>query len=133
MKKYADQHGGDVEFQVGDLVLLKTNAQMLMMKQAKQHPKGLVPRYDGTFEVVAKIRRVAYRLNIPHRLAVHLVFHVSETEAVLAKREIDWGRHGCYHKIEYLIKWKNMPMESATWERDSDLWQFQDLLWAYEA
>ncbi|XP_078430677.1 uncharacterized protein LOC144702489 [Wolffia australiana] len=149
----------DVEFQVGDKVLLKTNVQMLKTKQAKQRHKGLVPRYDGPFEVVAKIGRVAYRLNIPCRLAVHLVFHVSilkkyipdpedaarnqpqrvppnvrvhfdqEAEAVLAKREIErGGPHGCYHMIEHLIKWKNRPEESATWERDSDLWQFEDQL-----
>ncbi|XP_078443767.1 uncharacterized protein LOC144713139 [Wolffia australiana] len=120
----------------------------------------MVPRYDGPFEVVVKIGRVAYRLNIPHRLAIHPVFHVSvlpdpegtarnqpqrappnvrahfdqEAEAVLATREIDrGGRHGCYHKIEYLIKWKNRPEESATWERDSDLWQFKNLQQAYEA
>ncbi|XP_078443753.1 uncharacterized protein LOC144713129 [Wolffia australiana] len=163
MKKYADQHRRDVEFQVGDKVLLKTNAPMLKTKQARQRQKGLVPRYDGPFEVVAKIGRVAYRLNIPRQLAVHPVFHVSvvkkyipdpedaarnqpqrappnvrahfdqEAKAVLAKREIDrGGRHGCYHKIEYLTKWKNRPEESATWERDSDLWQFENLLQAYE-
>ncbi|XP_078447283.1 uncharacterized protein LOC144716106 [Wolffia australiana] len=137
---------------------------MLKTKQAKQCHKGLVPRYDGPFEVVAKIEWVAYQLNIPRRLAVHLVFHVSflkkyipdpedaarnqpqrappnvwahfdqEAEAVLAKKEIDrGGRHSCYHKIECLIKWKNRPEESATWERYSDLWQFEDLLRAYEA
>ncbi|XP_078434202.1 uncharacterized protein LOC144705416 [Wolffia australiana] len=146
MKKYTDQHRRDVEF------------------QAKQHHKGFVPHYDGPFKVVAKIGRVAYRLNIPRRLAVHQIFHVSilkkyildpedaarnqpqrappnvrthfdqEAKAVLAKRKIDrGGRHGCYHKIEYLIKWKNRPEESATWERDSDLWQFENLLQAYEA
>ncbi|XP_078431688.1 uncharacterized protein LOC144703382 [Wolffia australiana] len=164
MKKYIDHHRRDVEFQVGDKVLLKTNAQMLKTKQAKQRHKGLVPRYDGPFEVVAKICRVAYRLNIPRRLAIHLVFHVlvlkkyvpdpedaarnqpqrappnvrahfdQEAKAVLAKRDIDWGgRHGCYHKIDYLIKWKNQPKESAIWEHDWDLWQFEDLLRAYEA
>ncbi|XP_078443763.1 uncharacterized protein LOC144713136 [Wolffia australiana] len=164
MKKYADQHRWDVEFQVGAKVLLKTNTQMLKTKQAKQRHKGLVPRYDGPFEVVAKIGRVAYRLNIPRRMAVHPVFHVSvlkkyvpdpkdaarnqpqrappnvrahfdqEAAAVLAKWDTDrGGRQGCYHKIKYLIKWKNRPEESGTWERDSDLWQFEDLLQAYEA
>ncbi|XP_078444753.1 uncharacterized protein LOC144713891 [Wolffia australiana] len=147
MKKHAHRHRRDVEFQVGDLVLLKTNAQMLKTKQVKQRHKGLIPCYDGPFEVVAKIGRVAYRLNIPRRLVFHQVFHVSvlkkyildsedatKAEMVLAKREIDWeGHHDCYHKIEYLIKWKNRPVESATWERNSDLWQFEDLLRAYEA
>ncbi|XP_078433656.1 uncharacterized protein LOC144704943 [Wolffia australiana] len=164
MKKYADQHRRDVEFQVSDMVLLKTNTQMLKTKQAKQRHKGLVPRYDGLFEVVAKIEQVAYWLYIPRRLTIHPIFHLSvlkkyildskdaarnqpqhappnvhahfnqEVEVVLAKREIDrGGRRGCYHKIEYVIKWKNRLAESVTLERDSDLWQFEDLLQAYEA
>ncbi|XP_078447197.1 uncharacterized protein LOC144716059 [Wolffia australiana] len=118
---------------------------MLKTKQAKQRHKDLVPRYDGPFEVVAKIGQVAYRLNIPHpedavrnqpqRAPPNVGTHFDQdAEAVLAKREIDRGGcHSCYHKIEYLIKWKNRPEESATLEHDSDLWKFEDLLRAYEA
>ncbi|XP_078431875.1 uncharacterized protein LOC144703530 [Wolffia australiana] len=109
--------------QVGDLVLLKINAQMLKMKQAKKCHKVLVPLYDGRFEVLAKIGWVAYWLDIPRWLAVHPVFHVlvlkkyvpdskdvarnqpqrappnvrahfdQEADVVLAKKEIDRG--GC--------------------------------------
>ena len=39
--------------------------------------RGLVPRYDGPFEVIEKVGAVAYRLKLPERLKLHPTFHVS--------------------------------------------------------
>ena len=39
--------------------------------------RGLVPRYDGPFEVIGKVGAVAYRLKLPKWLKLHPTFHVS--------------------------------------------------------
>ncbi|XP_055835195.1 uncharacterized protein LOC129903678 [Solanum dulcamara] len=38
---------------------------------------GLIPKYDGTFEVIQKVGEVSYRLKLPERLKLHPTFHVS--------------------------------------------------------
>ena len=39
--------------------------------------RGLVPKYDGPFEILKMVGNVAYRLKLPDRLKVHPTFHVS--------------------------------------------------------
>ena len=39
--------------------------------------KGLMPKYDGPFEVVKWVGSMAYRLKLSKRLKVHPTFHVS--------------------------------------------------------
>ena len=49
-----------VEFQVGDKVLLKLTPHIWRRITRKTAHRGLVPRYDGPFEVVKRIGAVAY-------------------------------------------------------------------------
>ncbi|KAF3669887.1 putative dolichyl-diphosphooligosaccharide--protein glycosyltransferase subunit 3 [Capsicum annuum] len=44
---------------------------------SKQRHRGLIPRYDGPFDVIEKVGEVAYRLKLPERLKIHPTFHVS--------------------------------------------------------
>ena len=45
----------------------------------------LNPRYVGPFEIIEKIGKVAYRLNLPEELSgVHNVFHVSNMKKCLS-------------------------------------------------
>ena len=76
MAKHADQSRWNVEFQVGDKVLLMLTPQIWRITRKIAH-RGLVPRYDGPFKVVKRIGAVAYRLALPDRLKVHPTFHVS--------------------------------------------------------
>lgn len=62
MKFYADKGRRDVEFQVGDQVMLKLTPQIWKKISSKAVHRGLVPRYDGPFEIVEKVGNVAYRL-----------------------------------------------------------------------
>ena len=39
--------------------------------------RGLVPRYDGSFEVIGKAGVVAYKPKLPERLKLQPTFHVS--------------------------------------------------------
>ena len=52
-----------LEFQVGDYVFLKVAPLKGVVKIGR---KGkLIPRYLGPFEILERIERVAYRLDLP--------------------------------------------------------------------
>ncbi|CAA0826951.1 Unknown protein [Striga hermonthica] len=68
MKKYADRGRRDVQFAVGDLVLLKVSPKVWKRISAKAVHRGLIPKYEGPFEIVSKVGNVAYRLKLPDRL-----------------------------------------------------------------
>lgn len=75
-KSYADKHRRGLEFQKNDEVLLRVSP----MKGVKRFGKKgkLAPRYVGPFRILDRIGPVAYRLDLPEKLAgVHNVFHVS--------------------------------------------------------
>ncbi|WVZ83251.1 hypothetical protein U9M48_030418 [Paspalum notatum var. saurae] len=75
-KSYADIMRRDLEFQVGDHVLLKVSPTKGIVRFGT---KGkLSPRYIGPFTIVARIGKLAYRLELPESMkGVHNVFHVS--------------------------------------------------------
>ncbi|KAG8376249.1 hypothetical protein BUALT_Bualt09G0043400 [Buddleja alternifolia] len=77
MKKYADLGRRDVEFSVGENVLLKLTPQIWKKISSKTVHHGLIPKYDGPFEILKKVGNVAYRLRLPDRLKIHPTIHVS--------------------------------------------------------
>ncbi|CAA0814075.1 Unknown protein [Striga hermonthica] len=68
MKKYANRGRRDVQFADGDLVLLKVSPKVWKRISAKAVHRGLIPKYEGPFEIVIKVGNVAYRLKLPDRL-----------------------------------------------------------------
>ena len=62
-KSYADRRRSELEFQVGDFVLLKVSPWKGVIRFRKRGKLG--PRYLGPFRVIARIGRVAYRLELP--------------------------------------------------------------------
>ena len=66
---------GDLE--EGEKVLLKLTPQIWKKIRNKQFQRGLIPKYDGPFEVVKCIGNVAYKLKLPERLKLHPTFYVS--------------------------------------------------------
>ncbi|KAJ0600344.1 putative nucleotidyltransferase, Ribonuclease H [Helianthus annuus] len=82
-KSYADKRRKPLEFQDGDRVLLK----VLLWKGVVRFGKRgkLNPHYVGQFEIIEKIGKVAYRLNLPKELSgVHNVFHASNLKKFLS-------------------------------------------------
>ncbi|GJX18976.1 hypothetical protein Tco_0221653, partial [Tanacetum coccineum] len=86
-KSYADKRRKPLEFQVGDRVLLKVSPWKGMVRFGK---KGkLTPRYVGPFEIVERVRPVAYRLKLPQELScVHDTFHVLNLKKCLAEPDV---------------------------------------------
>ena len=75
-KSYADLKMKDIEYEVGDKVFLKVSPWRKMLRFGKKWK--LSPRFIGPYEVLERIRPVAFRLALPPELAkLHDVFHVS--------------------------------------------------------
>ncbi|KAJ0600502.1 putative nucleotidyltransferase, Ribonuclease H [Helianthus annuus] len=82
-KRYADKCRKPLEFQVGDRVLLKVSPWKGVVRFGKRGK--LNPRYVGPFEIIEKIGKVAYKLNLPEELSgFHNVFHVSNLKKCLS-------------------------------------------------
>ncbi|GJZ00086.1 putative reverse transcriptase domain-containing protein [Tanacetum coccineum] len=75
-KSYADVRRKPLAFQVGDRVMLKVSPWKGVICFGKWGK--LNPRYIGPFKVLARVGKVAYRLELPQELSrVHSTFHVS--------------------------------------------------------
>nr|GEX85127.1 putative reverse transcriptase domain, ribonuclease H-like domain, aspartic peptidase domain protein [Tanacetum cinerariifolium] len=75
-KSYADLKRMEMEFQVGDKVMLKVSPWKGVVRFGKRGK--LNPRYVRPFKVLEKIRKVAYKIKLPEELRrVYNTFHVS--------------------------------------------------------
>ncbi|KAJ9555579.1 hypothetical protein OSB04_010193 [Centaurea solstitialis] len=82
-KSYADKRRSDLEFQVGDRVLLTVSPWKGVIRFRKRGKLG--PRYIGPFTILARVGKVAYRLELPAVLGqIHNTFHVSQLRKCLA-------------------------------------------------
>ncbi|CAL1353301.1 unnamed protein product [Linum trigynum] len=79
MKKWADKKRRHLEFEEGDMVMVKFYPHRF--KHLKNVHKGLLRRYEGPFPIVKRIGKVAYKVEVPSHLEIHLVFHVSQLKA----------------------------------------------------
>lgn len=98
------------------------------------------PRSNGPYQIITKIGTVAYELNLPEGSHIRNVFHVSCLKKALGKQvtvseelpplDSEGKLETIPEKIlavhekhlrnrsirEYLIQWKNLPLDDATWE-----------------
>ena len=75
MKKWADKKRRHAEFQVGDIVLVKLIPQQF--KSFRKVHKRLVRKYEGPFPILGWVGKVSYKVELPPRLKIYPVFHVS--------------------------------------------------------
>ena len=75
MKEWADKKRCHIEYKVGDMVFFKLLPQQF--KPLRSVHKGLVMRYEGLFPMFGKADKVSYKVELPPRLKIHSIFHVS--------------------------------------------------------
>ena len=134
-KKYYDQKHRDVQFVVGDSVLLST--QNLRLKGI---PHKLQRKFCGPYKVLEKIGTQAYRLKLPNTWRIHPVFNVSllkpwrpsTVQQVPGEVELEdadqsqyfdvekilwwrWNLKTRRRRREFLVLWQGDPVEEAEW------------------
>ena len=68
------------------MVLLKVSPWKGVIRFRKRGKLG--PRYIGSFRIVARVGRVAYRLELPEELSrIHSTFHVSQLRKCIMDQE----------------------------------------------
>ncbi|GKV30882.1 hypothetical protein SLEP1_g39653 [Rubroshorea leprosula] len=130
MKKWADKERRPLEFQVGDLVMVKLPAQQF--KAYRQVHKGLVRRYEGPYSVLGKVGKVSYRVDLPPRLKIHPVFHVSMLKPFHADQEDPVRGVSQRAPPATITSYDKQLDDEASWEREEDLWQFLSTIEAYK-
>ncbi|KAL2237825.1 UNVERIFIED_CONTAM: hypothetical protein Sindi_0974200 [Sesamum indicum] len=88
MKKYADQNRRFIEFNAGDLVLVKVPDPRLSKSSMRRAPR-LIQKYVGPLPVIRCIGTVAYKVELPPWWKIHNVFHVSQLKNYSANKEDD--------------------------------------------
>ncbi|GJR90290.1 putative reverse transcriptase domain-containing protein [Tanacetum coccineum] len=84
-----------MEFEVGDKVMLKVSPWKGVVRFGKRGK--LNSRYVGPFKVLAKVRKVAYRLELPQELSrVHHTFHVSNLKKCYADEPLAMPLEGIH-------------------------------------
>ena len=86
IKKWANARRRPLEFEEGDLVMVKLLSYQSRRRFAKVH-KGLVRRYEGPFKVEKRVGKQAYQLILHSHLELHPVFHVSLLKPYQADKE----------------------------------------------
>ncbi|GKE72591.1 putative reverse transcriptase domain-containing protein, partial [Tanacetum coccineum] len=141
-KSYVDKRLKPLEFEVGDMVLLKVSpwkGDVHFRKRGK-----LSPRYIGPFKIVARVSHVAYTLEFPEELkGIHSTFHVSDLKKCLVEGDVvvpmeeiqlDDKMHMIEEPIEIMdkevkrlkqsripivkVRWNSQRGPEFTWERE---------------
>jgi hypothetical protein len=157
-KRYADESRRDLQFSVGDKVMLST----AHINNADRAPK-LSPKYIGPFTVARVVNGNAYVLDLPPTMKMHSTFNVSQLkpyrdgatqfpdrvqeiydrpppEVIDSQTGQDaWEVDHILAKrmrgrtTEYLVKWKGYPHWENTWEPVRSLRLAPDALKSFES
>jgi hypothetical protein len=138
MKLQTGKNRTGMEFQVGELVLMKLQPYVQTTVVSSPCPK-LALKYFGPFKILQKIGSVAYKLELPSSSQIHPVFHVSQlnafTPSVLVysdlSQRVDLSgvdvklvkivdkrlvRRGSHLVVQVKVVWSHFPEEVTTWE-----------------
>src|ERR1051325_4082626 len=85
MKKWADQKRRPLEFKAGDQVLIKLRPEQMRFRA--KGDQRLVRRYEGPVEVIQKVGKTSYRVQLPSWMKIHPVIHVSNLKSYYPDQE----------------------------------------------
>ena len=152
MERDADKRRRDIPTSLhpGAYAYLSTNG-ITLPRDKERHSKKLRQLYYGPYKILRQLSPVSFQLKLPAAARIHDVFHCSllkpstdsqtlglhgtqlpaatdsgeyEVEKILTRR-------GEAHQRQYLIKWKNFPMEDCSWEVESNLKNSKRILAAF--
>ncbi|KAJ9560732.1 hypothetical protein OSB04_005892 [Centaurea solstitialis] len=144
-KSYAYRRRSELEFQVGDRVLLKVSPWKGVIRFRKRGKLG--PRYIGPFTVLARVGKVAYHLELPEVLGqIHSTFHVSQLRKCLADEtahiplddiQVDEGLNYVERPVAVIdrkvkrlrskeirivkVQWQHRKASEWTWESEAEM------------
>ncbi|GKD73655.1 putative reverse transcriptase domain-containing protein, partial [Tanacetum coccineum] len=144
-KRYADRRTKLLEFEFGEMVLLKVSSWKGTMRFGKG--RKLSPCYIGPFRILARVGPVAYTLELPEELkGIYSTFHVSNLKKCLAEGDIvvpmdEIQLDDKLHMIEELVEvvdrvvkrlkqsqipivkvcWNSQRGPEFTWEREDQI------------
>ncbi|GJY20798.1 putative ribonuclease H-like domain-containing protein [Tanacetum coccineum] len=144
-KSYADRRLKPLEFEVGDMVLLKVSPWKGAVRFRKR--EKLSPRYIRPFKIVARVGLIAYTLELPEELkGIHSTFHVSNLKKCLAEGDVvvpmeeiqlDDKLHMIEEPVEIVdkevkrlkqsripivkVRWNSQRGPEFTWEREDQI------------
>nr|GFA24615.1 putative reverse transcriptase domain-containing protein [Tanacetum cinerariifolium] len=102
-----------MEFEIGDRVMLKVSPWKGVVRFDKQGK--LNPRYVRPFEVLAKVGKVTYKLELPQELSrVYHTFHVSNLKKCYSNEPLVMPLEGVH--IDDTLKFVKEPVEIMEWE-----------------
>lgn len=85
MKKFGDRKRCPVDYRIGDRVMVKLNPRQF--KSLRNVSQSFIPKYEGPFEIIAKAGKISYRIDMPHHLRIHPVFHASQWKLYFQDKE----------------------------------------------
>nr|GFB77682.1 putative reverse transcriptase domain-containing protein [Tanacetum cinerariifolium] len=107
-KNYADRKQKPMEFKIRDRVMLKVSPWKGVVRFGKRGK--LNPRYVGPFKVLAKVGKVAYKLELPQELSrVHHTFHVSNLKKCYSDEPLVMPLEGVH--IDDTLQFVKEPVE----------------------
>ena len=144
-KSYADNRRRDLQFEIGDQVILKISPWKGVLRFGKRGKFS--PRYIGPYEIVSKVGPVAYKLKLPLELSrIHDTFHVSmlrkyipDPSHVLREQPVQLKENLTYEETpvqivdrkEQVLRSEVIPLvkvlrknherEAATWEPEAQI------------
>ncbi|GKA57903.1 putative reverse transcriptase domain-containing protein [Tanacetum coccineum] len=141
-KSYADVRRKPLEFNVGDMVMLKVSPWKGVIRSGKRGK--LSPRYVGSFKIIDRIGLVAYQLEFLDELCgIHNTFYISNLKRCLADEnliipleeiQLDDKLHFIEEPVEIMdhdvkqlkqsripivkVRWNSRRGPEFTWERE---------------
>ncbi|GJV23263.1 putative reverse transcriptase domain-containing protein [Tanacetum coccineum] len=137
-KSYADRRRKPLEFQARDKVMFKVSPWKGVMRFGKRGK--LNPRYIGPFKILAKVRMVAYRLELLEQLSrVHSTFYISnlkkcfsdehlaipldeiqyDDKIKIIDREVKRLKQNCILILK--VRWNSRRGPEFTWKREDQM------------